>query len=452
MPIHPDVPLLPEILNSCNYQSHLVGKWHLGHYNRKYWPTNRGFHSFSGYLVGAEDYYMHHECWKAGPVPCGFDYRENERPAAVDPENANKYSAELWPGKIEKIIDNHDFSIETGKSLFMYYALQNVHWPIEVPEKYLKDFGWIKDRTRRTYYGMVKALDDSIGKVIEIYKKKGIFENTIIIFTSDNGGHHSYGGNNFPLKGEKTNVWQGGVRTTGFITGPGVKSGKRYRGLYHVTDWMPTLLGLLQCSRNGTDQVDGVDHSHVVKETSKVMDNEIRFESETLDSKKFPNVREEILVNIDPLIRSENKDNRTWIQTSFDIQQQAALIYKNWKIITGWAGPNLTYIPPEWSLNLQKQEQNYQNSYHVFKNVETYEKNMKPHPNNNFRSVQLFNIFNDPGEENELSDDYHDITNLMLKKLEKYEKIMVPPNPAPSYDPRSDPVLHNNYWDSWVED
>ena len=118
---------------------------------------------------------MHHECWKAGPVPCGFDYRENLRPAAVDPENAGIYSAELFPKKVEKVLNAHDF----GKDpLFLYYALQNVHWPIEVPEKYLKGLDWVTDPVRRTYYGMVKALDDSVGQVIDLFERNYFHKQT----------------------------------------------------------------------------------------------------------------------------------------------------------------------------------------------------------------------------------------------------------------------------------
>ena len=85
----------------------------------------------------------------------------------------------------------------------MYAGLQNVHYPLEAPQKYLDYYSWIKDHDRRVFAAMTMALDHSVGRIINSFKAKGIWDNTIVYFTTDNGGSSWYGGNNFPLRGIK---------------------------------------------------------------------------------------------------------------------------------------------------------------------------------------------------------------------------------------------------------
>ena len=132
LPISDRTQTFAERLNVCGYSSHCVGKWHLGHSSRKQWPTGRGFKSFSGYLLGVEDYYNRMTCFgnwgkpdPFRPGPCGLDFRENERPAATDEDNVGKYSSMLYSERINSVFEKHDFDKEP---LFMYYPMQSVHY------------------------------------------------------------------------------------------------------------------------------------------------------------------------------------------------------------------------------------------------------------------------------------------------------------------------------------
>ena len=109
------------------------------------------------------------------------------------------YSSDLYTDRIENIVAEHD----TKDPLFLYAGLQNVHFPLEAPQEYLDYYSWIKDHDRRVFAAMTMALDHSVGRIINSFKAKGIWDNTIVYFTTDNGGSSWYGGNNFPLRGIK---------------------------------------------------------------------------------------------------------------------------------------------------------------------------------------------------------------------------------------------------------
>ena len=287
--------------------------------------------------------------------------------------------------------------------------MQSVHYPVQVPEKYTKDFGHIKDKTRRTYYGMVKAMDESVAKVVSEFEKMGQLENTIIVFTSDNGGRHDFGGINYPLRGEKRNIWQGGVRTHGFITGPGVERGS-VNQLFHASDWFPTILKFAECETHAN--IDGVDQSAVFSSSENIQK------------------RKEVLVNIDPIIQSKEKDSRSWIKTSFDTRWTAAIIVDNWKLITGNPGPDKVYDPPELS------------KLKIFERLKRFSQNET-------RSVFLYDLAEDPTESHDLSDSEQTIVNKLLEKLENYTEKMLPPQNSPGWDADADPTKHGGYWDAW---
>ena len=271
--------IFPQYLKECiksegdtsdiSYKTHIVGKWHLGHYDKKFWPTNRGFDSYMGILLGNSNYSTHYSCDQySDSKKCGYDFRVDERPAALEEGIKDVYATDIYTSRIEKIIEDHDFDNQENP-LFMYYAGQSPHAPLQVPEKYTKEFEWVTDPDRRTYYGMVKALDDSIGSIVAKLKSVGEYENTLIVFSSDNGGDYRNGGFNYPLKGKKEEMFEGGYRAPAILVGPGVPRNEKFDGLFHVTDWMPTLMNLVGCQKpdtfNSIEEVDGVDQSEALQ-------------------------------------------------------------------------------------------------------------------------------------------------------------------------------------------
>ncbi|XP_071099227.1 arylsulfatase B-like [Haliotis cracherodii] len=157
--------------------------------------------------------------------------------------------------KAVDIIHQHDVS----QPLFMYLPYQNVHAPIEVPEKYFNMYPNVINRGRRTFSGTMSALDEAVGNVTKAPKEKGSFENTLILFTTDNGGPLGNNANNWPLRGGKHTIWEGGTRGTSFMYGTGLKKTKTtYNGMIHAVDWNPTLVS----AAGGTPEasIDGTTH------------------------------------------------------------------------------------------------------------------------------------------------------------------------------------------------
>lgn len=156
-------------------------------------------------------------------------------------------------------------AVGDARPLFLYLALQDVHEPLEVPSKYVAPYAdTIHDGGRRTYAGMVSVVDECLANVSGALKAAAMWANSLLIVSNDNGGWMGYGGINAPYKGHKTTLWEGGVRGISLVVAPGrLASGARFGGLFHVTDWLPTLVAAAGSSAAALGppfaSLDGVD-------------------------------------------------------------------------------------------------------------------------------------------------------------------------------------------------
>lgn len=131
---------------------------------------------------------------------------------------------------------------------------------LKAPKKFCELYSGIANEARRNYSAMVSALDKTFGEVVQLLKDRGEYENTIIIFTSDNGGQVMAGGCNYPLRGAKTTLYEGGTRVPAFIHSPLLLNyGYVYDGLIHITDWFTTIVNLAGGSIDSSSQVDGLN-------------------------------------------------------------------------------------------------------------------------------------------------------------------------------------------------
>ena len=252
----PDQLILPELLKQNGYATHMLGKWHLGHCKWECTPTYRGFDSHYGYFTGGEDYYTKIRFGQ------GFDFRSNRK---IEKEAAGNYSTFQYSQKTVEIIHDHNQS----KPLFIYLALQSVHNPLQVPDEYVNMYKNISVNERRIFSGMVTAMDDAIGEVVEALKESDLYNNTIIIFSSDNGGTPVFGGNNYPLKGSKFTLYEGGTRVPAFVHSPLLaKSGQTYDGMLHIVDWLPTIAEAVGMNYTNDDQ-DGVSQWSAINSLGK---------------------------------------------------------------------------------------------------------------------------------------------------------------------------------------
>jgi arylsulfatase A-like enzyme len=138
-----------------------------------------------------------------------------------------------------------------NQPLFLYLPFQAVHWPLEAPASYVSKYDGKTggNHARQMVCAMAKTMDDAIGNVTAALKRRGMWEDTIVIFSSDNGGptngNEGTWSSNFPLRGGKNTIWEGGTRVVGAIRGPGIpKGGKETFEKFHATDWLPTLVSM----------------------------------------------------------------------------------------------------------------------------------------------------------------------------------------------------------------
>ena len=180
--------MIPAKLKAANYATHMVGKWHQGFFDPRYLPINRGFNTSSGFLGGAEDHMTQ-------KLSCSIDYWKNNAP---DPLNGT-YDAYNYRDDLTDIMNNHN----VNDPLFLYLPLHNVHIPLQAPKEWIDIYpaNSTCDK-RRTYQAMVSVADNVTGHLVELLKKKGMWENTIMVISADNGGEQCIGSNH-PLKGSK---------------------------------------------------------------------------------------------------------------------------------------------------------------------------------------------------------------------------------------------------------
>lgn len=235
---------LAQALRSAGYETAISGKWHLGEFEAAYRPTQRGFDHQYGPWFGAIDYYTH----RRGQI---LDWHRDDRPCQDE-----GYSTHLLAKEACRIIREKD----PDKPLFLYLPFNAVHAPHQVPEEYCAPYTDLKG-VRRTYAGMLSAMDEAVGQVLAALEEKQLRDNTLIIFSSDNGGP-SPGKvtSNGPLRAGKGTIYEGGIRVCACVNWPGhIPAGKVIDEPLHAVDWYPTLAKLTGATLQPKLPIDGLD-------------------------------------------------------------------------------------------------------------------------------------------------------------------------------------------------
>ncbi|ELT99395.1 hypothetical protein CAPTEDRAFT_208054 [Capitella teleta] len=261
---------LSDYLKDLNYNTHAVGKWHLGYCNKKCTPTYRGFDTFSGGYSGEGDYYEHttHGGW--------YDWHNGTE---TDLTAAGVHSQDLVEADMMKNLDEND-----GTPFFYYTAFHNTHSPLQ-PKPEHKALYNDMDATpsRKKYLGLVSGMDAVIGNVVAKLKAKGMFDNTYIFFSSDNGGDVNEGDNS-PWRGAKSSLFEGGCHAHSWASSPLIrKKGVEADGLLHMTDWLPTILtlagGTVPDGIDGIEQVDLITNAGLSKRTNMIYNIDMELET-----------------------------------------------------------------------------------------------------------------------------------------------------------------------------
>lgn len=246
--------VLPQALKEAGYSTSICGKWHLGEFEKSYQPTKRGFDRQYGHMFGAIDYFTHMRDGKS-------DWYRDDVP--IDEPG---YSTHLLAREACKIVKLHP----VDKPMFLYVPFNGIHGPHQVPETYKEPYRSLP-KLRQTVAGMLSAVDEAIGQITFALVDAGLRENTLIIFSSDNGGPAPGKATmNTPLRAGKGTVYEGGVRVSAFVNWPGrIMPGITIHEPIHAVDWYPTLIKLAGAPIEQSLQPDGLDIWPVLTQNAK---------------------------------------------------------------------------------------------------------------------------------------------------------------------------------------
>jgi arylsulfatase A-like enzyme len=255
-------PTFASILSENGYYTSISGKWHMG--SPPYTPLKYGFQSSYGYFDGQIDPFTH-------------EYKMETRLTSRKSWHRNDEYLEEEGHATDLITDEAVRIIEegTGKPFFLYVAYSVPHYPLDEPGKWVSVYEDVNMyQSRKWFAASVTHMDACIGKIIDALETTGKRKNTLILFTSDNGGQkswyssteyrgkyvdkpHDVLGNNFPLRGWKGDLYEGGIRVPAFVNWPGKLKAGASDIPVHISDWLPTLCGLAGCENSDRLNIDG---------------------------------------------------------------------------------------------------------------------------------------------------------------------------------------------------
>jgi arylsulfatase A-like enzyme len=254
----PEHPTLPSLLKKAGYGTTLVGKWHLG-VLPKFGPLKSGYEHFYGFRGGAVDYYTH----------------ANQAEDLWDDDVAVHQMGYLTDMLGSRAVDVVNGYAKAGRPFLLSLHFNAPHWPWEAPgdeaesnrlrsARSLRDFD---GGTQQTYQRMIQEMDLQIGRVLQTLRVNGLAENTIVIFTSDNGGERF--ADTWPFTGRKTELLEGGLRIPAIVSWPArIPQGGTSHQVAITMDWMPTLLGAVGVSADPAFLPDGISLLPMLAENS----------------------------------------------------------------------------------------------------------------------------------------------------------------------------------------
>ncbi len=246
----PEHPTLPSLLKQAGYGTALIGKWHLGNLPN-YGPLKSGYDHFWGFRGGGLDYFTHKfGIRKEDPVDLWDDDRR------IEPSG---YLTDLLGDRAVKVITDY---ARAKKPFFVSLHFNAPHWPWEGPgdeavSQGLRSLYHLDGGSQKTYAQMVQQLDLQVGRVLKSLETAGVAKNTIVIFTSDNGGERF--SDTWPFTGKKTELLEGGIRVPALVRWPGhIRPGSVTDQAAITMDWLPTLLELAGTGPDAAYPSDGI--------------------------------------------------------------------------------------------------------------------------------------------------------------------------------------------------
>ena len=243
-----------DVLKKSGYKTGVLGKWHLGvHPTLR--PNQRGFDEFYGFLEGGHRYFP--EDWNITSEDEAKTQYDGYRTKLVrnnTPVEETEYLTDALSREALNFVKAHQ-----DEPFFLYLAYNAPHAPMQATEKYLSRFPTIQDPKRKTYAAMVSAVDDGVGALMDLLAELEIEENTVVFFLSDNGGPtKDNASDNRPLRGFKSDFFEGGVRVPFAMQWKGqVPAGQRFEHPVISLDIFATAASLAQAKPK--NELDGVN-------------------------------------------------------------------------------------------------------------------------------------------------------------------------------------------------
>lgn len=433
-------PTMGQYFQKINYQTHVVGKWHQGYFQSEYLPTNRGFDTFFGYVNGHSNYYTR-ETFERNFT--GYDFYEMESPGNLSRYNGI-YATDMYTDRAVEIIQKNN---NLSKPWLIYLAQISVHsgeyWdPIQPPNRHKNIYPYIHDEKRRLFAGMVAALDESIGKIFQTLNDTNQLDNTIIVFSSDNGGAtgtkngihiDNSQGSNWPLRGSKYSLWEGGIRANAFLWSKQLKP-RFSNQLMHITDILPTLYTAAGGNVHILGNIDGISQWEKLKNDNNESNDDYE-------------IRQHLLHNIDHekhfwAVRYYNfkLKNGTWDEN-----------YGNWYEAPGQLSEHPTNGICYNCTNVYRilKQHGFQPNPKKFQvNCNRKENPLIDCPIN---EMCLYDIKQDPCELTNLAPEYSELTRKIYNEIyQHYNRQYSKPVNQP-VDPEADPKRHGGFWRPWKD-
>lgn len=405
--------LVSNELKKAGYNTAMVGKWHVGCAAWEQMPTWRGFDAFLGLVCnGQMGFYTkqndnYYDLWEDASMDTNYSHLDQ-----------TVRVSEVYDGMAMEFIRRQSSNVP----FFLYYAMQDPHTPLTAPDYFLEEYPCSQltaDSSRQTYCGMMRCIDTSVDSVVSALSDSGFLGNTLIVFSGDNGGAPKNGGYNWPLRGSKGTLHEGGVRQAswawGMMLGDSVR-GTTYDGQIHLVDFFPTFMSVATSGK--WPGIDGLDGMNVWDAISTGSDSP----------------RTETLLNA--------------VGDSGGIRVGDYKLMYNQKTDDWYAHPDGTYessyIAQHWAKpSVAKMNTNFSSA---------------KDDNNNNNGPMLFNVANDPYEYTNLygttsSDgtDYSAIASDLMERLNVYISEQVDYDyMSDKYDGASSNAASTGYWGPWA--
>lgn len=271
-----DERTLAEALQEAGYFTALLGKWHLGEWLPEHLPMGQGFEHQYGHYGWGIDYYTKTIVHNAPARFAVYDWHRNQKPVKED-----GYATDLIAAEAERVIAARKGD---DRPFFMYVAFNAVHGPLNPPPGFEGD----KNDPLAIRHAMLASLDKAVGRVSKAIDDNGFRDNTLLIFTNDNGPVLEELSK--PFRGTKNTTFEGGVRQPAILRWPGhTKPGTTKDGLVFVSDFYPTFITIAGGKHEQNRQIDGIDMTSMLFEGTESKRNEIVFD--VSGSVRLPTIR-----------------------------------------------------------------------------------------------------------------------------------------------------------------